>query len=89
MERSSSNTLGEGRNGKGNEKKNKEWSEKGNERGDSHILLEGRCFWWGVDYDLIDSNVGVFVASGRVITCDPWEMVFDDQLGIKHFALFK
>jgi hypothetical protein len=24
-----------------------------------------------------------------VITCDPWEMVFDDQLGIKHFALFK
>ncbi len=79
--------MGEGRNEKRNEKRNKEWSEERNERGDSHILAKGRCFWWGVDYDLVDLDVGVFVASGRAITCDPWEIVLDDQLRTKYFAL--
>jgi len=47
------------------------------------------CFWQGVEYDLVDSDVGVFVASENVIACDPWEIVLDDQLGTKHFALPK
>jgi hypothetical protein len=44
MERSSFDSLGEGRNEKGNEERNKEWSEEGNERGDSHILAKDTCF---------------------------------------------
>jgi len=87
MERSSFDSLGEGRNEKWNEKKNKEQNEKTNERRDSHILIKGKCFWQGADYDLVDSNVGVFVASEHVIACDPWEIVLDDQLRTKHFAL--
>ncbi len=54
MERSYSDSLSEGRNEKGNEERNKEWNEEGNERGDSHILAKARCFWWDVDYDLVD-----------------------------------
>jgi hypothetical protein len=81
--------LGEGSNEKWNEERNKEQNEEGNERRDSHILAKGVCFWQGVEYDLVDSDVGVFVASENVIACDPWEIVLDDQLGTKHFALPK
>jgi hypothetical protein len=87
MEGFSSNSLGEIRNEKWNVKKNKEWSEEGNERRDSHILAKGKCFWQGIDYDLVDSDVGAFVESEHVIACDPWEIVLDDQLGTKRFAL--
>ncbi len=81
MERSSSKSLGEGRNEKRNEEIHKEQNEEGNESGDSHTIAKGRCFWWGVDYDLVDLDVGVFVASGHVIACDPWEVV-------KHWRYF-
>ncbi len=89
MDKSSSNSLGERRNEKWNEKRNKEWSEEGNERRDSHILAKGKCFWQGANYDLVDLDVEVFVASEHVITCDPWEIILDDYLGTKHFALPK
>jgi hypothetical protein len=56
MERSSFDSLGEERNEKQNEERNKEQSEEGNERRDSHILTKGKCFWQGVDCDLVDSN---------------------------------
>jgi hypothetical protein len=81
MEGSSSDSLGEGRNEKRNEERNKERSEKGNERRDSHILAKGKCFWQGADYDLVDSDARVFVASEHVIACDPWKIVLDDELG--------
>jgi hypothetical protein len=42
----------------------------------SHIPTKGRCFWQSANYDLVDSNVGVFVASGHVIACDPWEGIY-------------
>ncbi len=46
-----------------------------------------------IDCGLVDSNVGVFVANGHVIACDPWEVIIDDQLGEDqvgcHFALPK
>jgi hypothetical protein len=87
MEISSFGSLGEWRNEEGNEKKNKEHNEEGNKKGDSHILANGRCFWQGVDCDLINLDVGVFVASGHVITGDPWEIVFDDWLGEDHVGL--
>jgi hypothetical protein len=64
MERSSSDSLGEKRNEEGNERKN------------SHIPTKGRCFWQSANYDLVDSNVGVFVASGHVIACNPWEGIY-------------
>ncbi len=64
MERSSSNSLGEKRTGEGNERRN------------SHIPTKGRCFGQSANYDLVNSNVGVFVASGHVIACDPWEGIY-------------
>ncbi len=51
------------------------WNEKGNgeekhERGDNenegrnfHIMLKGRCVWWGVECELVD-DIGLFIASG-------------------------
>ncbi len=45
MERSSFDSLGEGRNEKQNEERNEEQFQEGNERKDSHILTEGKCFW--------------------------------------------
>jgi hypothetical protein len=65
--------LGEKRNEEGNEERNKEQSEEGNEKSNSNILAKGWCFLQSANYDLVDSNVGVFVASGHVIACDPWE----------------
>ncbi len=51
-------------------------NEEGNERRNSHILAKGRCFWQSANYDLVDSNVGVFVASGHAIACNPWEGIY-------------
>jgi hypothetical protein len=32
-------------------------------------------------------DVGLFVASGRVITCDPKEVIFDNRLGEDHVGM--
>jgi hypothetical protein len=32
-------------------------------------------------------NVGVFLAKGRVVACNPHEIVFDDRLGEDHVRL--
>ncbi len=67
----------------------RETRQEENERNDLHILTKGKCFWQGAEYDLVDSNFGVFVASEHVIACDPWEIVLDYKPGTKHFALPK
>jgi len=36
-----------------------------------------------VECELVD-DVGLFVASGNVITYDPREVVFNNQLGVDH-----
>jgi hypothetical protein len=39
--------------------------------------------WQGIKCDLVK----VFLAKGRVVTCDPHEVVLDDQLGEEHVGL--
>ncbi len=43
--------------------------------------------WLGAECDLVD-NVGVFLAKGRVVTCNPHEAVLDDQLGKDHVGFY-
>jgi hypothetical protein len=35
--------------------------------------------WRGIKCDLVDHG-GVFITKGRVVACDPWEIVLDNQL---------
>jgi acetyltransferase-like isoleucine patch superfamily enzyme len=63
-------SMSEARNEEQNEERNNERSEEGNIRINSSILTKGRCFWQGAKCDLVD-DVGVFIANGCVITCDP------------------
>jgi hypothetical protein len=47
-------------------------------RGKSSNIL-GKCWseWQGVECHLLD-NVGVFLAKGHVVACDPHEAILDD-----------
>lgn len=43
--------------------------------------------WRGNECDVVDVE-GVFIVTGRVIACDPREVVLNDDLGEDHFELF-
>jgi hypothetical protein len=40
-------------------------------------LSKGKCAWRGVECEFVD-DVGLFIVSGRVIACDPREVVLDN-----------
>jgi hypothetical protein len=42
-----------------------------------------RWEWWGFECEFVD-DVGVFVATRPVITCDPKETILHNQLGKDH-----
>jgi hypothetical protein len=50
--------------------------------------IMGRCQfeWQGVECDLVN-DVGVFLAKGCVVACNPQEVVLDDRLGEDHVGL--
>jgi hypothetical protein len=54
----------------------------------SNSNIAGRCRsqWRGIECDLLDDD-GLFIAKGRVIACDPMEVIFYDQLGEDHVGL--
>jgi hypothetical protein len=39
-----------------------------------------------VECELVD-DVGLFIANGCVITCDPREIIFDNKLGEDHVGM--
>jgi hypothetical protein len=53
-----------------------------------HLNILGRCRskWRGVECDLVE-DVGVFLAKGRVVACNPHEIILDDWLGEDHVGL--
>jgi hypothetical protein len=62
--------MSEARNEEQNDERNNERSEEGNTRINLSIKTKGRYLWQGAKCDLVD-DVGVFIASGCVITCEP------------------
>ncbi len=72
-----SNSMNESINEEGNGEKEKERSDNENKRRNSHIPSKGRFAWWGAKCNLMD-DVGLFVANGRVIACDPMKAIFDN-----------
>ncbi len=86
MRRVSSNSMNEGWNEKGNGEEQHERGDNENGGRNFHIMLKGRCVWQGVECELVD-DVGLFIASGHVISCDPKEVVLDNQLGEDHVGV--
>jgi hypothetical protein len=43
----------------------------------SNVVRRQRFEWRGAECDLVDDG-GVFIAKGRVVACDPQEVVFYD-----------
>jgi hypothetical protein len=86
VRRGSSDSMNEGSNEKGNGEEEHERGDNENGRRNFHIMLKGRCVWQGVECELVD-DVGLFIASGHVISCDPKEVVFDNQLGEDHVGV--
>jgi hypothetical protein len=50
-------------------------------------VLSLRRSWRGIECDIVDVK-GVFIVRGQLITCDPREVVLDDDLGENRFRLF-
>ncbi len=83
MRRGSFDSMSEWSNEKGNGEEEHERSDNEN---DFHIMLKGRCVWQGVECELLD-DVGLLIASGQVIACDPKEAIIDNQLGEDHVGV--
>jgi hypothetical protein len=77
MKRGSFDSMSEGWDEEGNGKKKQEQIDNENRGRNFCILLKGRCAWQNVECELV-GDVGFFVASGHVITCDPREAVLDN-----------
>jgi hypothetical protein len=60
-----------------NGEEEQEWGDNENGGKNSHILSKGKCVWWGVECELVD-DFGLFIVNGRVIACDPREVVLDN-----------
>jgi hypothetical protein len=75
--------MNESTNEERNDEEEQEWGDIENRGRNSHILPKGRFACWGVECELVD-DVGLFVASGYVIPCDPRETIFDNKLGEDH-----
>ncbi len=86
-------------NGKENFEQNKQNYNQGNARKNDDAMyghgvrwtnsnIVGRHYfeWRGVECDLV-KNGGVFIAKGRVVTCDPYEIIIDDWLKEAHVRL--
>jgi hypothetical protein len=70
-------SMNEGWNEKGNGKEEQEEGDNENGGRNSCILSKDKFVWQGAKCELVD-DVGLFVASGHVTTCDPREVVLDN-----------
>jgi len=52
----------------------------------SNIMAKHRFEWQGAECDLVN-DVGVFLAKGHLVACDPHEVVFDYWLGEDHVGV--
>jgi hypothetical protein len=77
LRRASYDSMNESTNEERNNETEKEQDDNENERRNSCIPSKGRFVWQGVECELVD-DVGLFVASGCVIACDPKEVVIDN-----------
>ncbi len=78
--------MSEGMNEEGNGKKKQEQGDNENEGRNSRIPLKGRFAQQGAKHELVD-DVGLFIASGHVIACDPRETIVDNLLGEDHVKM--
>ncbi len=69
--------MNESMNEEGNNEEEKERGDNKNEGRNFCISSKGKFVWWGVKCELVD-DIGLFVASGRVILCDPREAIIDN-----------
>ncbi len=72
-----SSSMNEGTNEEGNGKEEEERDDNENKRRNSCIPSKGRFVWWGAECELVD-DVGLFIAGGHVIACDPREVILDN-----------
>jgi len=50
------------------------------------VVKKQRFKWRGTECNLVDDD-GVFIAKGQVATCDPQEVILDNQSGEDHVGL--
>jgi hypothetical protein len=77
LKRTFSNSMSESTNEERNNEEEKERGDNENKRRKSCISSKGKFVWQGVECELVD-DVGLFVTSDRVITCDPREAIIDN-----------